>query len=602
MAKIHILPETLANQIAAGEVVQRPASIVKELVENSLDAGASSISITLRAGGKSEITIRDDGQGMLEEDALLAFERHATSKISELDDLASISSFGFRGEALPSIASISHVRLVTAVEDGEGVEIFVLGGVIKSVKPIGCPKGTEIYVKRLFYNTPARRKFLKTTFTEYNHCLNIITKFAIMHPEISWDLEHDRNPVYRLPIADSIEQRIVQIFGDSYLKSMVAFSGSKDAIRVHGLLGNLFLARSDRNQQYFFVNKRPVFNMTMRNALTKVTRNVLPKGKFPVIFVHVECDPEYVDVNVHPAKTEVKFRQEWSVYELMMEVLSDIFSKQVPQTTPRSFHSPDFSSMNEQPVTPVLKDNSGQIPASPRYYAEYQEEQQADRRTKADQPLIPEGLTKHVPENASEWIFNNDFFAQLRFIGQVFQSFLIFETANEMVLLDQHAAHERILYEKVRDRIESHSIPTQHLLVPENLDFSPAEFGYILKNKTLLESMGFVIDEFGKNSLIIRSIPVWLGHHDPRPVFLEIIDEMKQRLSDSEKLSPIINQELAKIIACKSAIKVHRHVTELEATDLITQLASTKIPFTCPHGRPIIVSFSFRDIEKFFHR
>jgi len=608
MSRIKILPEILANQIAAGEVVQRPASIVKELIENALDANASAITISLEHGGKSLIRLVDDGHGMDEEDALLAFERHATSKIAELNDLLAIQSFGFRGEALPSIASVSHIRLVTATSDGEGVEITIEGGKIRNVKPSGSPRGTEIQVRRLFFNTPARRKFLKSTFTEYNHCLNIVTRCAVVHPQIAWHLDHDGKTVLHTPPAQSMKQRISQVFGDSYLDSMISFEGNRDDIRLDGLLGNLFLARSDRSQQYFYVNRRPVYNMTMRNALTNVTKNVLPHGKFPVIFICVECAPEHIDVNVHPAKTEIAFRQEWLVYDLLVEVLSDIFSHHVPTTTPR------FNSAATQSCSAPLSGIGRAIEAGPRdrpAETTISAVQATSPEQENKSPIVPPEIAEEMPvtgtasddaPGSAPWQRSTDFFRSLHFIGQVFQSFLIYETSNEMIMIDQHAAHERILFEKIRDKLQQQALPVQHLLIPETIDLSPGECQFTLRMKELFDRIGFGIDQFGKNTIVIRSIPAWLGQHDPRPLFLEIMEKIKERASLFEGPAREATSELAKLLACRSAIKIHRNVTSLEASDLVRQLALTAVPFTCPHGRPIIVSFGFHDLERFFKR
>lgn len=618
MSRIKVLPEILANQIAAGEVVQRPASIVKELVENSLDADARTIDIILRNGGKTEIRISDDGRGMDEDDAMLAFERHATSKISTTEDLDAILSFGFRGEALPSIASVSHIELVSAEDDGEGVRVVFHGGKLIKVEPVGAPRGTEITVQKLFFNTPARRKFLKTTFTEYQHCLNVFTRFATIHFERGWSITHNGNQIYQLSPAETIEERIVQLFGKEYAGTIVPFAGQKEGVSLTGFLGNLFLARSNRNHQYFFVNKRPVQNKTLQYGLSQVTKNILPKGKYPVVFVFLDVDPHFVDVNVHPAKTEVKFRRHDLVYDTFVSALNEVLERVIPQSRLNSTFPSEkrIQSFSNLPDETRRRFPAGSQPLVPQKSEEQIDEtaiggdgvdgaDEMSHKLKQNIPVKDE-VVENGPISADRqvplWDNQTDFFMRLRYIGQTMGSFLIFDTKGEMILLDQHAAHERILFEEVLKKLEKQNIPVQHLLIPETIDCPPDEFLFLQKMQPLLDNIGFNLEVFGKNTMLLRSIPAWLEHHDPRPVLFDVIDEIKAKIEVSPSLTIETREELAKIMACKAAIKINRPLTEAEVDALMVRLSKAQVPFTCPHGRPIMVRFTFRDFEKFFKR
>ncbi|MDD5217197.1 MAG: DNA mismatch repair endonuclease MutL [Candidatus Omnitrophica bacterium] len=587
MGIIHVLPETVANKIAAGEVIERPASIVKELVENSLDAGATSIDISIRSGGKSLIRVSDDGCGMVDEDAELAFQRHATSKITSADDLDRILSFGFRGEALPSIAAVSRMKLVTRTKGkSAGTEVVIEGGKTLSVKPSPCRDGTIAEVRDLFFNTPARRKFLKTDSTELGHILDVVSNLAFANLGIHFSLKSSEKTLLELPPAQTLLERAAVIWGDESSHELIEIDGDGTDIRVWGIIGKPRMARANRSGQIFFVNRRWVKAASLSYALMDGYHGLLMGGQYPMAVIFIDVNPERVDVNVHPTKQEVRISKESEikslVYRTVMERLQQETDLAPVSRIPQDFTLPRPPDSRE---TSYLDFKSG-IPVAPDALkmAEPSAMKLAEEESGLTQPIV--------------------FRDQLRItkvLGQIHHTFIVAETEEGMIIIDQHAAHERVMFEALLRDIQSGSPKRQGLLMDEILELHPKQQEIVKAAWPMLTQLGFEIEKFGENSLVIRSYPAALEDDDPiacLKMFLEEKEEGKLRTTIDN-----LQEEAAALIACKrQSVKAHDPLTPAGMRALLERLAHTENPFNCPHGRPTFFKYSFFDLEKQFKR
>ncbi len=618
MSRIALLSEAVASQVAAGEVVERPASVVKELVENAIDAGAHKIEVLIRRGGISYIRVVDDGSGMDRDDALLCLERHATSKIRTGHDLAAIHTLGFRGEALPSIASVSRFRLATREHDAmAGTEVLVNGGKIESVKDSGDAPGTQIEVRQLFYNLPARRKFLRTENTESSHVEHQLHLQAIGHPGIGFVFLNDERVVYQLPPAAHLRERIRDLCGPALAAELIEVPEfATDRIAIRGFLGKAGVSRSSRAQQLIFLNGRAVENSTLNFALREGYHTALMKGQHPVTFLFIDMDPADVDVNVHPAKREVRFRNAAEVRDAVVEATRRALESDRANWT-RTFQAAN-------PASPTVSSPDATLPLIPA------REQVALRRDWSALPLHPATIaapavspsaapTPAAGSGASERIGapaasspqgssgsgQTDSPAinpaqEFRILGVLGKLYVLMENASGLVLVDQHAAHERILFEEMLKRMESQGVPTQRLLLPLTMQVSPRDSDWLLRHLDVLTRAGIGLEPFGENTFKIDSLPTFLRGSEPAPLLREIIDDLRETSAQTSKLR--LGEDMIAKTVCRHAVKANDYLREPELVRLIQDLLACDLPYCCPHGRPTMIQMSYGELEKKFGR
>jgi DNA mismatch repair protein MutL len=677
--KIKILPDNLANQIAAGEVVERPASVIKELVENSIDAGAKRVQIDIELGGRRLMRVADDGEGMLRDDAILAFERHATSKIKTLEDLGKIETLGFRGEALASIASVAKVELISKTAEAEAAtRVYIEGGKLIDVKDAARGTGTTISVRDLFFNTPARRKFMRSEATENYHLTSIVTHYALAHPEISFALTNNGREVFRLAPAKDLRERAFQIFGAGLIESLLPVAGGREFVAsVSGFVSAPRERRTTRDAQYFFINRRFVRDKIIAGGLLEGFRSVLPHGVYPVAFLFLEIPFEEIDVNVHPAKTEVRFRRSEAVKDVIAEAIrlalknagilregnfdaetqrrrdaenfdnrqtfeqariefqisddesenvtltetaeaihtfeksEDVLIETIAETTATVLTSPDalqtevFSSDFEQAAAQEEKEarRQGDEETEESGIWNLESGNSQDQRPKTENqfrnyavlPPVDSGakIPKSIePENISS--------AKIRPIGQLHNSFIIAVDDEGLLLIDQHVAHERILFDKFRRRESERRIESQNLLLPETLDLTPAQSAAFAEIEEELEHYGFGLMRLSGRTVAIKAIPTDLPPSEARNLFAELLDTVDREKRGGAKAT--LRDDIAASLACKAAVKINMKLTPEKMQWLIDRLLITSSPTTCPHGRPVILRLTMKDIERGFHR
>jgi DNA mismatch repair protein MutL len=600
MPRIALLPEHVASQVAAGEVVERPASVVKELVENSLDAGSTRIEVAIRRGGTASIRVVDDGIGMDRDDALLCLERHATSKIRTGADLAAIQTLGFRGEALPSIASVSRFRMTTRERGAiAGTEVIVNGGRIESVRDAGEAEGTQIEARSLFFNLPARRKFLRTEQTESSHVESVLQLQAIGHPEVGFVLLNDERLVFQLPPGQSLRERLRDLVGTALVNELLNIPSEEfGSIRIGGFVGKAGVSRSTRQQQIVFLNGRPIENPTINHALREGYHTALMKGQHPVTFLFLNMDPAAVDVNVHPAKREVRFRDPSNVRDAVTEAIRRTLEsdraawsatfKAAPQPTapvPR----PEFGA----PQTPALIPPQEQF-ALRRDWAEFPRH---EAPIPAPAPSIPSVTSvPSVPPSSPEPSRDKDF----RLLGVLGRLYVLMENASGLVLVDQHAAHERILFEEMKRRMEQQGVPTQRLLLPLTLEVSPKDTDWLMTHLDLLARAGLGLEPFGANTFKVDALPSFLRADDPAQLLREIIDDLREVSSENSRLR--LGEEMIAKTVCRHAVKANDNLRDAELIRLLQDLLACDLPYCCPHGRPTMIQISYSELEKKFGR
>ncbi len=641
MSKIRILPDNLANQIAAGEVVERPASVVKELLENSLDAGATRIQIDIELGGRRLMRITDDGEGMNRDDAVLAFERHATSKLKKLEDLSNILTLGFRGEALASIASVGKVELVTkTVDSTAATRVNIEGGRIVDVKDAARSTGTTITVRDLFFNTPARRKFMRSEATENFHLTNIVQHYALAHHNIAFTLTNNGRESIRVSPAKDLKERAYQLFGNDLIESLLEVKGGREFIaKVHGYVSAPRERRTTRDSQYFFINGRFVRDKLISRGLQEGFRSVLPHGVYPVGFLFLEIPLEEVDVNVHPAKTEVRFRRAEAVKDVIAEAVKNaltsanlfgdkavwqavlqakdsefqISNSILPKPQVQKFEQPRIEFAVESPESEVQSPKSSEqeafeinldFPVFERVAETRIEQNESPAQVVSDFGLRTQnsGLSKmDSAVKATKSIDIEQLNATaIRPMGQLHNSYIIAVDNEGLLLIDQHVAHERILFDKFRKKEGNRKVESQNLLLPETLDLSPAQaaaFG-LIENE--LEEMGFAVMQLSGRTVAIKAVPTDLPPSEIRNLLAEILDTV-----DREKRGnaiETIRDDIAASLACKAAVKVNMKLTPEKMQWMIDNLITNSAATTCPHGRPIILRLTMRDIERNFHR
>lgn len=648
MGRIRILSDLVANQIAAGEVVERPASVVKELLENSLDAGATRIRIEVEAGGRKLIRVADNGHGMVADDALLAFERHATSKLRTSDDLLSIATLGFRGEALPSIASVSRLTLETrSSEEDSGTIVEIAGGNIVRVEPAGLPAGTTITIRDLFYNTPARRKFLRSEQTELSHIAALVTHYALANPSRHFELHSSTQALLTASIAINNADRLFQIFGRETSSHMIPVTAEMDFtraglpepppwkreadyeppepgfLRLSGFVSKPELQKLNRNSIYIFVNGRLIRDRLILHALTEAYRNIIPPTSYPVVLLFLEMPPQEVDVNVHPAKTEVRFRQSAFVHDFVRDtVRTGLMHARPAADFLQALNNSPLASASllvdvsplpggpEQPVFDPVRDPTGfgsesaptaadvtsfaleSVPVTP-----------SPGRLAFNEASIAVGYDESTTENGLQpdgEAYTLNALATLRPLGQLKDSFILAVNEEGLWIVDQHVAHERVLFEKIlRDR-EVERVQRQRLLMPMLVDLLPAQMVAFARLAEELERNGFEAEPFGPQTIAIKAAPVGLEGRELERMLEEVLSvpDREQQVENAEAR----RTRIAASIACHAAIKINTPLDPAKIEWLLKELAKTEHPTSCPHGRPIALRYSLKDIQKAFHR
>lgn len=606
---IHLLPDSLANQIAAGEVVQRPASVVKELLENSIDAGGTKIQVIVKDAGKSLIQVTDNGQGMSETDARMSFERHATSKISKTEDLFSINTMGFRGEALASIGAVSQVELKTKTEDSElGTLLCVEGSDVKKQEPASSPRGTSISVKNLFYNVPARRNFLKSNAVEMRHIVEDFQRIALSHPEIEFKLYQNDLETYSLP-ESKLSQRIVNLFGKNYREHLAACEEDTQSVRIHGYVGKPESAKKTRGEQFFFVNKRFIKNNYLNHAVLNAYEGLIPERSFPFYVLFIELDPRHIDVNVHPTKTEIKFDDERTVYGIVRAAVKQALGAH--NLTP----SIDFDHDVNFNIPPSERAKEEQR-IRDQHYSQFKGPSKGDK----DWEKLFEGLGSSqlsVPEREDQDIkltfesavnkiqSEEDLEKELTFdekqkaVFQIHNSYIVKQVRSGLMFIDQQAAHERILYEKYSEYLKNRSGSSQQTLFPQNLDLNISDFSLVMELKEEIEALGFIFERFGKNSIVIHGVPADIAAGNEKELFDGLIEQFKRNKSE---LSLTDSENLARSLAKRSGLKSEQKLSVEEMNSIIDSLFACSNPNYTPSGKLIFYILPLQKIEGFFNR
>jgi len=573
MGTLKPLPPELIAQIAAGEVVERPASVVKELLENALDAGSRSVKVEIQAGGRKLIRVTDDGEGMTAEEALLALQRYTTSKIEAPEDLFTLRTFGFRGEALAAIAAVSRMKVVSR-RDGQsaGVEVQVEGGVLRHSRETGCPSGTSVEVKDLFFNVPARLKFLKSPGTELGHTGDILAKTALANPHARFQLLHEGKLLAAYPLREDPSARLVEALGNDVQGKMSPFQYRQGELKIGGFAGEPGLTRSNNRGIYLFVNRRPVRDRLLTHGVLEGYRNVIPRDRYPVAVLFVEVPPSEVDVNVHPGKWEVKFSDSETVHRSVIRGIRGMLEETPWLKTPGA-GSPQAIREPSGPYLPQEKEGSFPLSWPASFLGE---------RNK--------GMTGDIRDSESP----------VSFLGQIQETYLIFASPEGLVLLDQHAAHERIMLEKLSDDLARGDVSRQGLLLPEVIELTPAEAEITEEHLADLARVGFELEPAGVRTFWIRSIPQILAEEEP----LNALREMVKEVSSWGKGADLDRSfdPLLKMLACRGAIQANRAMGRDEARALLADLQKCRHPSHCPHGRPTLLRITHSDLEKMFGR
>jgi len=605
-SKIHLLSETLINKIAAGEVVERPASVVKELLENSLDALASKVVIELETGGKRLIRASDNGVGMSPDDALLSLERHATSKIKNEADLFAIKSLGFRGEALPSISAVSKLILRTKDEESElGGEIRVEGGVIREVRKEAMPRGTSVEVRSLFYNVPARREFLKSAETELGHITDLTAKIALAHPEVSFELYHHRQSLLLAHSCNRFEDRAYQVLGASLSSKLIKIENQfprfseKGALRIFGLISSIELTFSTTRHLYLYINRRYVRDKILTHSLLEAYRTLIPKNRYPAVILFLEIPPETVDVNVHPTKLEVRFREPGKIHQAILDLIQSALRAKpqflIPEMDQPEAHKVRVEQAMEKFFAERQKEKAGSVipkfPPSPAGAPEPLVKPEQKKPEPAPLKIEPQPLTyAGKPEP----------FSRLRVIGQFHSNYLILESEDQLILIDQHAAHERVNFEKLKSQLNQNKISQQILLFPQVIELNFQQAQLLTENLELVRALGFEIEIFGGLSFLIKATPYLLQPSNLGPLFSDLADELAD-VGRSKSLEEKIEHILS-VIACHSSVRAGQALSEPEIKALLKEMDQTPFINSCPHGRPSIWTLPLREVEKKFQR
>lgn len=586
MGNIILLNEETINKIAAGEVIERPASIVKELVENSIDAGSTSITIEVKDGGKSLISVVDNGCGIMAEDLYNVFQRHATSKINSIDDLLKIKTLGFRGEAMSSIAAVSEIELSTRSEnENVGSYISIKGGAIIDNKTIGYPSGTSIKVKKLFYNTPARLKFLKSDKTENSYISDVVEKTALCNSNISFKYVSDEKTIFHTPGNGDLLSVIQCIYGMKTVKIMLPVNFSNELVSIEGYIAKPEFSKGNSSYIIFSINNRIVKNIALKEAVRTAYKSLLMNKRYPFSILNINISPEKIDVNVHPTKAEVKFSDDKSIFSIIYYAVNNVLSKSELQYT-ESFARDNFNILEEEQNGETNYTQHSMLPIF-------------DNKAKISNiEKNHEFTSKYLDYRLKERDINTNISTPKLIIGQLFNTYILCQDEDTFYLVDQHAAHERILYENLINKKMKNEIESQSLLIPLIIELTPKEINYINTCIDMLNTIGFDIEMFGDNSIAIRQVPIIMGQPCSGAVLSDLLDTM-ENFKDNLKL---LEEKALLQIACKSAIKAGDNLNNKEMIELIDELFKTELSYTCPHGRPTVISLNKYDLEKKFKR
>ena len=614
MTKIRILPEILSNKIAAGEVVERPASVVKELLENAIDADSTQIFIDVEQGGRSLIRVSDNGMGMSHDDALLALERYATSKIYKDEDLFSIHTLGFRGEALPSIAAVSRFSIVTRDRSEDaGTEILVDGGRIKKVSELGAPKGTMVTVRQLFFNTPARRKFLKTIGTEMGHIADIFASVALGHPELQFRLTHNGKTIKNWPVTAEPFDRVVDVLGGDLQNNLYPIDFKHDRVSISGWISSPHVTRRTSRGLYVYVNGRFVRDRIVQHALFEGYSQRLVKGQFPVAVVLINIPFYDVDVNVHPTKNEVRFAQQRRVHEAVRRAVAQtLYEVDRPRWAPVGFSGDARQSKPAQILDGGREEFGRSKAAGEKGNAEiaaWGSRSQIDPYPKSGIPHPVSGI--QPPQSVIRRPLTEDYkiqtgiwkrkrFADMRVIGQFHNTYIVCETEDGLILLDQHAAHERILFEQLSARSAQTRSSAQRLLVPETIELGYREAGVLEKIIPNLGELGLDVEPFGGNTFVVKSVPALLSEREVKPLIVTIVETIVE-IGTSAGLPELLDQ-CRMVMACHAALRAHQALSDKQINELLHQLDRCDNPSHCPHGRPTWIRWDLNTLEKSFKR
>ncbi|NHC41676.1 DNA mismatch repair endonuclease MutL [Bacillus sp. MM2020_1] len=640
MGKIIQLDDALSNKIAAGEVVERPASVVKELVENSIDAGSTVIEIEVEEAGLAKIRITDNGNGIEEEDVLLAFQRHATSKIKNENDLFRIRTLGFRGEALPSVASVSRLEMKTSTGEGAGNRLVIEGGKVETFEKASSRRGTDITITDLFFNTPARLKYMKTIHTELGNITDVVNRLALSHPEVAFRLIHNERKLLQTNGNGDVRQVLASIYGMAIAKQLVPITGQSLDYKINGFASMPEVTRASRNYISTMINGRFIKNYPLAKAIQEGYHTLLPIGRFPIVLLNIEMDPLLVDVNVHPSKMEVRISKEAELNELVTTTIKAVFKSKI--LIPTAYTAVKKETPKEEQTSLVL--DEGTKPSTERKELEWNQSAPAstaivqERRPWLEMPVEPP-ISKLPGQSVIEetlvpdtWYESNPFselqamsddspttsfepnfdssetgcdassesrVPRLYPIGQMHGTYIFAQNENGLYIIDQHAAQERLKYEYFREKVGQVQSELQEMLVPITFEYSTDEFLKINEHQTELEKVGVFLEEFGLNSFIVRSHPQWFPKGEEKQIIEDMIEQLLlMKKVDIKKL----REEAAIMMSCKASIKANRHLRNDEIQALLDDLRKASDPFTCPHGRPIIVHYSVYEMEKMFKR
>jgi DNA mismatch repair protein MutL len=588
---IQLLSDQVINKIAAGEVVERPASVMKELFENALDAGATQVDVEIIHGGRQLISITDNGCGMNRDQALLSIERHATSKIRSEADIENIHTLGFRGEALAAISSVSRFTLITRPEENlSGTEIQIAGGKMLSVEDIGCPIGTRMEIRNLFFNVPARRKFLRAEQTELSHIRQLFLVHALAHPDTGMSLKVDERIVYNLPMAGKMEDRISELYNSNFFEQLLPIAYSDDEYTISGFAGLPQTGRKNRQDQYIFINGRPASAPVVYHALNEAYHALIAKGRYPAVFLFIEMEPSLVDVNVHPTKKEVRFRHPSQLRDAVLIALQKALT----------FQSMEAETSEDEPIAlPSI------APIRPKFETQKKmdellirpevviEHRTRNKEFKPPKEEIPPPQTSTSKPKTSPW-------GWCRIIGQMGGNYVVLETEDGFVLMEPRAAHERVLFEQFMTAIHEHTIEKQGLLAPETIDLLPSDAQIVRDNIDALQELGFGVSEFGGDTFIIDALPVYVQDGPAESLLTEIAREL-EKAGKKRGIRELVQEKIAQA-ACQTAVRIKDQLTEAEIEKLVADLAKTEMPYTSPRGRPTLIYTSFTELNRKFNR
>ena len=595
---IQLLSDQVINKIAAGEVVERPASVMKELFENSLDAGATQVDVEVIRGGRQLIAITDNGCGMGRDQALLSIERHATSKIRSEADIENIHTLGFRGEALAAISSVSRLTLITRPEDDlSGTEIQIAGGKLLSCEDIGCPVGSRIEIRNLFFNVPARRKFLRAEQTELAHIRQLFLVHALAHPDIGMSLKVDERMLYNLPMAGKMEDRITELYNPGFFEQLLPIGYTVGDYTISGYAGLPQTGRKDRQDQYLFVNGRPATAPVVYHALNEAYHSLIARGRYPAVFLFIEMEPSLVDVNVHPTKKEVRFRRPNQLRDAVVAALQKALTFQSLEDRGQRPEAggADGGKVTLPPPTPVrprfeTQKEMGGILVRP----EIVERSTLNPELRPSKKASPQPQTSNLkPQTSSPW-------GWCRIVGRIGENYVVLETEDGFVLMEPRAAHERVLFDKFMAAAREHTVQKQGLLAPETIDLLPSDAQIVRNHIEVLQELGFGVSEFGGDTFIIDALPVYVQDGPAESLLVEIVREL-EKAGKKRGVRELLQERIAQA-ACQTAVRTKDQLSDQEIEKLVADLARTEMPYTSPRGRPTLIYTSFTELNRKFSR